>query len=123
MAAMRTNDELIEEELRADPTFRAEWKRTALGRTAATALVRYRAERDLSQRDLAERLRMTVAQVARLEAGDINPSCDTVARVSSLLGIEFITGAGVMKSRIAVAEAGGTVRHSCATVDPDQERL
>jgi ribosome-binding protein aMBF1 (putative translation factor) len=86
---MRTNDDLIKEALRTDPAFRAEWKRTALGGALATALVSYRVERDLSQRDLAERLRMTVAQVGRLEAGDSNPSRDTLARVSSQLGIEI----------------------------------
>jgi ribosome-binding protein aMBF1 (putative translation factor) len=88
-ASMRTNDDLIEEELRSDPAFRAEWKRTALGRAVATSLVSYRAERDLSQRDLAERLRMTVTQVGRLVAGDSNPSRDALARVSSQLGIEI----------------------------------
>lgn len=89
VATMRTNDDLIEAELRTDPAFHTEWKRTALGRAVAIALVSYRAERDLSQRDLAERLRMTVAQVGRLEAGDSNPSRDTLARVSSQLGVEI----------------------------------
>jgi ribosome-binding protein aMBF1 (putative translation factor) len=86
---MRTNDDLIEAELRTEPAFRAEWKRTALGRTVATALVSYRADRELSQRDLAKRLRIAVAQVGRLEAGDSNPSRDTLARVSSQLGIDI----------------------------------
>jgi ribosome-binding protein aMBF1 (putative translation factor) len=72
VATMRTNDDLIEAELRTEPPFGAEWKRTALGRAVATALVSHRADRDLSQRDLAEHLRMTVGQVGRLEAGDSN---------------------------------------------------
>lgn len=93
-AAMRTNDELIEEELCADAAFRAEWKHAALGRAVAIAIVRYRADRDLSQHDLAERLSMTLAQIEGLEVGDINPSRDTVARVSSQLGIELTTIGG-----------------------------
>lgn len=58
VAAMRTNAELIKEELRADPAFRAEWQRTILGRAVATALVRYRGVDNLSQREPAERLGM-----------------------------------------------------------------
>ena len=43
-----TNDDLIAEELRADPQFRADWERTALARAVAVAVVRHRAEHDLS---------------------------------------------------------------------------
>lgn len=32
VAAIRTNDELVEEELCTDPAFRAEWERTAPAR-------------------------------------------------------------------------------------------
>ncbi len=86
---MRTNDELIAEQLRTDPEFRAEWERTALARAVAVAIVRYRTEHDLSQRELAQRLCMKQPQVARLELGEVNPSMDTLMRVSSRLGIEF----------------------------------
>ena len=53
LSEMKTNDELIAELLRTDPEFRAEWERTALAREVALAIVRYRADHDLSQRDLA----------------------------------------------------------------------
>lgn len=90
VAAMRTNDELIEEELHADSAFRAKSRRTALGRAVATALVRYRGDHDLSHRELAERLGMKQQpQVARLELGEANPSIETLMRISSRLGIEF----------------------------------
>ena len=88
-ASLRTNDELITEQLRLDPEFRAEWERTALGRAAAVAMVHYRAEHDLSQAELAGLIGMTTAQVANLEAGDANPSMDEVGRISSRLGIEL----------------------------------
>ena len=52
-------------------------------------MVRYRAERDLSQRDLARRLDIKQPQVARLELGEVNPSIDTLMRLASGLGIEF----------------------------------
>jgi transcriptional regulator with XRE-family HTH domain len=86
---MKTNDELVAEQLRADPEFRAEWERTALARAVAVAVVRHRAERGLSQRDLARVLEMEQPQVARLERGDVNPGMDTLMRVASGLGIEF----------------------------------
>ncbi len=86
---MKTNDELIAEQLRTDPEFRAEWERTALARAVAIAIVRYRSDHDLSQRELADRLNMKQPQVARLELGEVNPSIDTLMRISAQLGIEF----------------------------------
>jgi transcriptional regulator with XRE-family HTH domain len=89
LSEMKTNDELIAEQLRIDPEFRAEWERTALARAVAVAIVRYRAAHGLSQRELAERLGMKQPQVARLELGEVNPSIDTLMRASSTLGLEF----------------------------------
>jgi ribosome-binding protein aMBF1 (putative translation factor) len=89
LSTMKTNYELIAEQLRIDPEFRAEWERTALARAVAVAIVRYRAEHDVSQRELAERLAMKQPQVARLELGEVNPSMDTLMRISAQLGIEF----------------------------------
>ncbi len=89
LSEMKTHDELIAEQLRTDPEFRAEWERTALARAVAIAIVRYRAEHHLSQRELADRLGMKQPQVARLELGGRNPSMETLMRVSAKLGIEF----------------------------------
>jgi transcriptional regulator with XRE-family HTH domain len=89
LSEMKTNEELIAEQLRDDPEFRRQWERTALARAVAVAIVGYRAEHDLSQRDLAERLGMKQPQVARLELGEVNPSMGTLMRISSRLGIEF----------------------------------
>ena len=89
LSELKTNDMLVAEQLRTDPEFRAEWERTALARAVALAIVRYRAERDFSQRELAERLGMRQPQVARLELGAVNPSMETLMRVSAQLGIEF----------------------------------
>ena len=89
LGEMKTNDELITEQLRTDPEFRAEWERTALARAVAVAIVRYRADHDLSQRELAERLGMKQPQVARLELGEVNPTMETLMRASAQLGIEF----------------------------------
>jgi transcriptional regulator with XRE-family HTH domain len=89
LSELKTNDEILQEELRSDPEFQAEWERTALGRAVALAIVRYRAEHNLSQRELAQRLEMKQPQVARLELGEVNPSIETLIRISSQLDIEF----------------------------------
>jgi transcriptional regulator with XRE-family HTH domain len=86
---MKSNDELLAEQLRTDPGFRAEWERTALGRAVAVAIVRYRADHDLSQRDLALRLGMKQPQIARLELGEVNPRMDTLMRIAAQLQVEF----------------------------------
>ena len=88
LSELKTNDEILQEELQ-DPEFRAEWERTALARAVALAIVRYRGDHGLSQRDLAKRLGMKQPQVARLELGEVNPSMETLMRVSGQLGIEF----------------------------------
>jgi transcriptional regulator with XRE-family HTH domain len=89
LSELKTNDEIVQEELHSDPEFRAEWERTALGRAVGLAIVRYRAEHGLSQRDLAQRLGMKQPQVARLELGEVNPSIETLTRISSQLDIEI----------------------------------
>jgi transcriptional regulator with XRE-family HTH domain len=89
LSGMKKNQDLIAEQLRADPEFRRQWERTALARAVAVAIVGYRADHDLSQRDLAQQLGMKQPQVARLELGEVNPSMETLMRISSCLGIEF----------------------------------
>jgi transcriptional regulator with XRE-family HTH domain len=89
LSEMKANDELVAEQLRTDPEFRAEWERTALARAVAVAIVGFRAEHDLSQRELADRLGMKQPQVARLELGEVNPSIETLMKISAQLGIEF----------------------------------
>ena len=88
LSDLQTDDELLAEEM-ADPAFRAEWERTAVARAVALCLVGYRAERDLSQRDLAKLLGMEQPQVARLERGDVNPTLETLMRLAGALDIEF----------------------------------
>ena len=52
----KTSGALLAEEQLADPSFRAEWQRLAPAREFAAALLRYRAEHELSQRALAKKL-------------------------------------------------------------------
>jgi transcriptional regulator with XRE-family HTH domain len=85
---LKTSEQVLAEELR-DPDFKREWDRTAIARAVALKVLAYRIENALSQRGLAKQLGMTQPQVARLEAGEHNPTIDTLARLAQTLDIEF----------------------------------
>lgn len=72
-----------------DADFRDEWERYALARAVALEVTTYRAEHDLSQTALARILGMQQPAIARLEAGDHNPSIETLMRLSRGLGIDL----------------------------------
>src|SRR3954466_6244455 len=72
-----------------DPEVRAEYDRTALAQQVATRGIRYRVEHELSQSALARQLGMQQPAIARLEAGDHEPSLTMLARLARGLGIEF----------------------------------
>jgi len=84
-----SHEELLAKELR-DPEFRAEWERTALARWLAIEVAHYRAEHDLSQRQLAERLGVHQSDVARMETGEHTPTLDRLVRVAKGLDIELM---------------------------------
>ena len=85
---LKTSEQVLAKELR-DPEFKREWDRTALARAVALKVLAYRAEHALSQRGLAKQLGMTQPQLARLEAGEHNPTIDTLARLAQALDTEF----------------------------------
>jgi len=85
---LKTSEQVLAEELR-NPDFKREWDRTALARAVALKVLAYRTEHALSQRSLATQLDMTQPQLARLEAGEHNPTIDTLARLAQTLDTEF----------------------------------
>lgn len=90
MAASTKNfGELVAKEQTADSDFRAEWQRFAPARAFAATLLRYRAEHDLNQRQLGERLGVSQPRIAKLESGEHNPSIETIIAAVRQLGIEF----------------------------------
>ena len=72
-----------------DAGFREEWDRYALARAVALEITAYRVDHDLSQTALARILGMQQPAIARLEAGDHNPSLETLMRLSRGLGIDL----------------------------------
>ena len=96
----KSASQIAEEEVRANPAIRREVERTALANAVAIKLIEYRADHNLSQTQLARQLGMHQSAIARLEAGDHEPSLSTVGRLAKGLGIDFqiiITSDGRIK--------------------------
>ena len=88
VSELRTAGQIAAEEL-ADPEIRREHERVALAHAVAIRVVGYRVEHGLSQTGLARLLGMHQPAVARLEAGEHEPSLATLSRLARILGVEF----------------------------------
>lgn len=88
LSQLRSATEVRGEDLRDDDV-RAEHIRTVLARAVAMRVLGYRVEHGLSQTALARELGMQQPAVARLEAGDHEPTFSTLERLARGLGIEF----------------------------------
>jgi ribosome-binding protein aMBF1 (putative translation factor) len=82
----KTSSSLAIENAR-DPEVAAELARTAVANQLAILVIQYRVDHDLTQTALARRLGMSQPAVARLEAGDHEPSVATLMRLARQLGI------------------------------------
>lgn len=87
---LMTHGELVAQEELQDEEFREEWARLAFARAVAAKVIEYRADHDLSQRDLAERIGLPQPQIARLEAAEHEPGDKTLRRLAGALGMEFV---------------------------------
>lgn len=113
-------DSLVAEEQLRDPSFKAEWQRLAPAREFAATLLRYRAEHELSQRALAERLGVSQPRIVKLEAGENNPEIDTIINAVRRLGIEFVLDVSPADRRpmlvTARAQKQGAIAHDDVSV-------
>jgi ribosome-binding protein aMBF1 (putative translation factor) len=85
MDQLIANDEVLARELQ-EPAFRERWKRTAPARRIALEVSHYRATHLLSQHELANQLKMSRYQIARLEAGEHQPNPSSLACLAAVLG-------------------------------------
>lgn len=99
LSEMKMNRQVVADEVRADPDFRAEWKRTAAARALALEIVGYRAEHDLSQRELATCVGLSEEHVAEAELGDALPAWGTMVGISSRLCIAHVEDQSGAKTR------------------------
>jgi transcriptional regulator with XRE-family HTH domain len=79
----------IMSELLADDASREEWERTRFARAVANHVIRFRAERNLSQTALARKVGVSQPVIARLESGEHEPTVSTLRKLSQALGIRF----------------------------------
>lgn len=100
---MKTSDEVLKDHLK-DEDFREEWNRTALARAVAIRIVRYRSEHSLSQTALARIVGMQQPAIARLEAGEKNPTWETISRLARALDIEFLVDITPNRTRRLVSK-------------------
>lgn len=89
LSELRTHQDVLTKQ-RRDPAFREEWDRATLARAVARRVIAYRAEKKLTQRELAQKLHISQPWVARLERGEHNPDLDTLMRLSISLRLEFV---------------------------------
>ena len=85
----KTTGEVMERLIERDPKLRQEWERTTLARAAAIEIIRYRAENDLSQAELAQRLNMHQPAISRPGEGEHNPSIAILRRLSEKLEVNM----------------------------------
>jgi DNA-binding XRE family transcriptional regulator len=71
------------------PEYQAESDRTRLAHDVAKRVAAYRAKHKLTQNELARILGMRQPHVARLEAGEYEPSLATMSRLARVLNMEF----------------------------------
>jgi DNA-binding XRE family transcriptional regulator len=69
--------------------YRAEWERTRFAHEVAVKVIQYRVEHGLTQAALARQLGMRQPHIARLEAGEHEPSLTTLRRLAQRLGMSF----------------------------------
>lgn len=60
-----------------------------LAHQVALAVLRYRSEHGLCQRQIGKLLGMPQSNIARLEAGERQPTIETLAKLARVLGRDF----------------------------------
>ncbi|MGH3405321.1 MAG: helix-turn-helix domain-containing protein [Streptosporangiaceae bacterium] len=110
LSELQTAEEIHEQDMQ-DPEYRREYERTRLATDIAIKVIEYRADHGLSQTALGRNLGMSQPNVARLEAGEHLPSVDTLARLASVLGLDFSIDVKPDRVALRYASRRGTRAH------------
>lgn len=73
-------------ELMRDKEFKKEYERLAPRYELIARLIEARMKKGLTQKELAEKAGTKQSAIARLEAGNINPTVDFLEKITSVLG-------------------------------------
>lgn len=85
---LRKHEDIVAADME-NPEYRAEWERTRFAHEVAMKVIQYRVDHTLTQAELARQLGMRQPHVARLEAGEHEPSLTTLRRLAQRLGVSF----------------------------------
>ncbi len=85
---LKTHSQVVTESM-DDAEYRAEADRTQFAHDVGMRVIAYRIEHGITQTEFGRRVGIRQPHVARLEAGDHEPSLSTLMRLSRALAIEF----------------------------------
>lgn len=85
---MKTFNNYLKEQLK-DPEIKAEWDRLEPEFQIVRALIKIRAEKNISQKQLSELTGINQADISRIENGNANPSLRTLQRLADGLGMKL----------------------------------
>jgi ribosome-binding protein aMBF1 (putative translation factor) len=84
-----TNWDDLEKELLSDPEVKKEYDRLAPRYAVISEIIRARIEKGLTQKELAEKLGTKQSAIARLEAGNTNPSFGLLEKIAKVMGTKL----------------------------------
>lgn len=89
------NHEEVKRRLLGDPEVLRAYENPPLPLAAARAVVERRKELGLTQKDLAERIDSSQAQVWRIESGQFNPTLKTLSKLEEALDVKLVPAGGI----------------------------
>lgn len=81
-----TNFEDVKTEWMKDPEFRAEYEALEEEFSIASALISARAQADMTQQDVAEKMETSQSYIAKLEGGAVSPTMKALKRYAAATG-------------------------------------
>lgn len=89
------NHEEAKRRLLGDPEVRRAYENPPLPLATARAVVERRKELGMTQKDLAEKIDSSQAQVWRIESGQFNPTLKTLSKLEEALGVKLVPAGGI----------------------------
>ena len=82
-----TLDDFISEECERDPAFKRTWNESVSERTLGNNLVKARAAKQMTQRELSAITGIAQGDISRIESAHANPSLKTLKRLADGMGM------------------------------------
>lgn len=79
----------LEKELLSDPATKKEFDKLAPRYALISKLIAARLKKGMTQKDVADKIGTKQSAIARLEAGNINPTIDFLEKVALVLGTKL----------------------------------